>query len=81
MGGLPLAAPLHHAVLPRNFFYGKRSAEPYTLSQVAAGQTAGGVITAIDYGHGTGLRPAVAATAVTYAHPAYAHYPLYPYYG
>merc|ERR1712080_102580 len=27
-------------------------AEPYTLGQVAAGATAGGVITGVDYGHG-----------------------------
>merc|ERR1711892_496632 len=41
--------------------WGKREAEPYTLEQVAHGKTAGGVITAIDYGHGTGLQPATAA--------------------
>merc|ERR1712106_105651 len=43
--------------------YGKREAEaeadPYTIAQVATGQTNGGVITGIDYGHGTGLVPAV----------------------
>merc|ERR1712241_703996 len=35
-------------VLP-NYYYGKREAEaePYTLAQVAAGQTAGGVITSV----------------------------------
>jgi len=55
--------------------YGKREAEPYTLEQVAHGKTAGGVVTGIDYGHGTGgLRP---ATAVQYTHvPAvYSHVP------
>merc|ERR1712026_154291 len=55
------AAPLDYqhlaafaATLP-NGYYGKREAEadPYTLAQVAAGHTAGGVITAIDYGHNT----------------------------
>ena len=33
---------LHHGV-----YYGKRSAEPYTLGQVATGQTNGGVITSV----------------------------------
>merc|ERR1711879_808384 len=55
------AAPVH------NIYYVKREAEaeadPYTLAQVAAGQTAGGLITAIDYGHNTGLRPVVPASA------------------
>merc|ERR550539_2238413 len=65
-------------------YYGKREAEaePYTLAQVAAGQTAGGLITAIDYGHNTGLRPVVPASArlaVVSAAPAvpavYSHIP------
>merc|ERR1712110_1108612 len=67
-------------------YYGKREAEaepePYTLAQVAAGQTAGGLITAIDYGHNTGLRsvvPASARLAVLSAAPAvpavYSHIP------
>eukprot|EP00092_Neocalanus_flemingeri_P019228 GFUD01020829.1.p1 GENE.GFUD01020829.1~~GFUD01020829.1.p1 ORF type:complete len:243 (+),score=48.72 GFUD01020829.1:109-837(+) len=58
--------------------YGKREAEPYTLEQVAHGKTAGGVITGIDYGHGTGLQPATAVTYNTAAHlpPVYsAHVP------
>merc|ERR1712027_96920 len=33
---------LHHGV-----YYGKREAEPYTLGQVATGQTNGGVITSV----------------------------------
>ena len=51
-------------------------AKPYTLYQVATGQTNGGIITAIDHGHGTGLRPLL--------HPAgavYAHHPYTTYYG
>ena len=43
------AVPLSYQVpaLPYTAYYGKREAEaePYTLAQVAAGQTAGGVIT------------------------------------
>jgi len=48
--------------------YGKREAEPYTLEQVAHGKTAGGVVTAIDYGHGSGLIPATAVTHNTVAY-------------
>merc|ERR1712176_496453 len=47
---------LHHGV-----YYGKREAEPYTLGQVATGQTNGGALTFLDAGHGTGHRPIVAA--------------------
>merc|ERR1712080_725156 len=41
-------------------------AEPYTLGQVAAGATAGGVITGVDYGHGlvSGVGAAVPAVPV-----------------
>jgi len=50
VGALPLAYAgypyLHHS------YIGKREAEPYTLYQVATGQTNGGVITGISYGHG-----------------------------
>ena len=66
-------------------YYGKREAEaepePYTLAQVAAGQTNGGLLTYVDYGHGTGHRPIVAAPA-TYTVPA-AYSAVYPhvYYG
>merc|ERR1712083_588721 len=74
----------HRTVYPYTLHHlGKREAEPYTLGQVAAGQTAGGEITAIDFGHGTGLQPAkevklaathvVAANPVVYAHTAYSH--------
>merc|ERR1712106_14796 len=48
--------------------YGKREADPYTLEQVAHGKTAGGVVTAIDYGHGSGLIPATAVTHNTVAY-------------
>merc|ERR1712036_136613 len=49
--------------------------EAYTPFQVATGQTAGGVITGVDYGHGSGLVPAVGvapvARTISYAaHPA-----------
>merc|ERR1711915_674057 len=65
----------HHTAYPYTLHHlGKREAEPYTLGQVAAGQTAGGEITAIDFGHGTGLQPAKAATHVVYAHTAYPYY-------
>merc|ERR1712141_347062 len=38
-------AVYHAAYHPYTAYYGKRDAEPYTPAQVAAGQTAGGVIT------------------------------------
>merc|ERR1712088_642026 len=79
VGAVPLSYNVP-ALLPHTF-YGKREAEaePYTLGQVAAGQTAGGVITAIDYGHNTGgLRPLVPHHAPVYS--AY-HVPAYSYYG
>jgi len=63
-------------------YRGKREAEaepePYTLAQVAAGQTNGGLLTFVDHGHGTGHRPIVAAPA-TYTVPAVATYAGYPY--
>jgi len=74
----------YSAVYP-HVYYGKREAEaepePYTLAQVAAGQTNGGLLTYVDYGHGTGHRPIVAAPA-TYTVPA-AYSAVYPhvYYG
>merc|ERR1712045_727560 len=78
VGAVPLSyhtpAALPHA------YYSKREAEaePYTLAQVAAGQTAGGVITAIDYGHGTGLRPVVHHVPAVYTA---AYHPYTAYYG
>merc|ERR1711878_236620 len=74
VGAIPVPAALPHV------YYGKREAEadPYTLAQVAAGQTAGGVITAIDYGHNTGgLRPLVHHVPAVYS----AYHPYTAYYG
>merc|ERR1711955_88537 len=73
------ALPLTYAGYPYVHYYGKREAEPYTLGQVAAGLTAGGVVTGVDYGHGSGLVP---ATGVSYHVPAvYAAHHYLPYYG
>merc|ERR1712156_1421292 len=86
VGAVPLTYHVP-AVVP-HVYYGKREAEaePYTLAQVAAGQTAGGVITAIDYGHNTGLRPVVpalaqvkAVSAVSAVPAVYSHIPYIPY--
>ena len=60
---------LHHGV-----YYGKREAKPYTLGQVATGQTNGGALTFIDAGHGTGHRPVVAAAPVVSYAAAPVHY-------
>merc|ERR1711915_258425 len=68
VGAIPVSYQVP-AVLP-HVYYGKREAEadPYTLAQVAAGQTNGGVITAIDYGHNTGgLRPLVHHVPAVYS--------------
>merc|ERR1712098_812659 len=50
VAGFPYTA-VHHP-----FVYGKREAEaepePYTIGQVLTGQTNGGAITHVDYGHG-----------------------------
>merc|ERR1712156_602717 len=65
VGAVPLSYHGPYVPTVPQVYYGKREAEaePYTLAQVAAGQTAGGLITAIDYGHSTGLRPVVPAVA------------------
>ena len=53
VGGVALnyaAVPATYAAVPalhHGVYYGKREAEPYTLGQVAAGQTNGGVITSV----------------------------------
>merc|ERR1711936_883230 len=84
VGAVPLS--YHGGYVPTvpQVYYGKREAEaePYTLAQVAAGQTAGGLITAIDYGHNTGLRPVVpalaqvkAVSAVSAVPAVYSHIP------
>ena len=49
--------------------------------QVAAGQTNGGLLTYVDYGHGTGHRPIVAAPAVSYALPHVSYAAPHVYYG
>merc|ERR1712073_177070 len=81
VGAVPLS---YHVPAVHYSFYGKREAEaePYTLAQVAAGQTAGGLITAIEYGHNTGLRPVVpalaqvkAVSAVSAVPAVYSHIP------
>merc|ERR1712025_898140 len=85
VGAVPLSyhGGYHVPAVPQ-VYYGKREAEPepYTLAQVAAGQTAGGLITAIDYGHNTGLRPVVpalaqvkAVSAVSAVPAVYSHIP------
>merc|ERR1712066_986345 len=68
VGALAYTAPVHTYI---HGFYGKREAEPYTLAQVAAGQTNGGVITGISYGHG--LVPAVGVSHVAYHGYPYIH--------
>merc|ERR1711875_38821 len=63
VAGFPYTA-VHHP-----FYYGKREAEaepePYTIGQVLTGQTAGGAITHVDYGHGL---PKVAGFPYTAVH-------------
>merc|ERR1712229_2165 len=63
VAGFPYAA-VHHP-----FVYGKREAEaepePYTIGQVLTGQTNGGAITHVDYGHGL---PKVAGSPYTAVH-------------
>merc|ERR1712039_1106298 len=76
----PVAAPATYAAVPalhHNVYYGKREAEPYTLGQVATGQTNGGALTFLDAGHGTGHRPIVAAAPVV----SYAYAAPHVYYG
>merc|ERR1711953_496964 len=76
VGAVPLS--YHGGYVPTvpQVYYGKREAEPepYTLAQVAAGQTAGG--------HNTGLRPVVpalaqvkAVSAVSAVPAVYSHIP------
>merc|ERR1712098_45979 len=63
VAGFPYTA-VHHP-----FVYGKREAEaepePYTIGQVLTGQTNGGAITHVDYGHGL---PKVAGFPYTAVH-------------
>merc|ERR1712149_130464 len=48
--------------------YGKREAEPYTVGQVLAGHTAGGVITSTTYAGGLKV-PGLPLAHVGYGHP------------
>merc|ERR1712098_752081 len=63
VAGFPYTA-VHHP-----FYYGKREAEaepePYTIGQVLTGQTNGGAITNVDFGHGL---PKVAGFPYTAVH-------------
>merc|ERR1712098_674151 len=63
VAGFPYTA-VHHP-----FYYGKREAEaepePYTIGRVLTGQTNGGAITHVDYGHGL---PKVAGFPYTAVH-------------
>merc|ERR1712113_230663 len=63
VAGFPYTA-VHHP-----FYYGKREAEaepePYTIGQVLTGQTNGGAIAHVDYGHGL---PKVAGFPYTAVH-------------
>ena len=84
VGGVALnyAVPAVHGAyavpaLHHNVYYGKREADPYTLGQVATGQTNGGALTFLDAGHGTGHRPIVAAAPVV----SYAASPVHYAYG
>merc|ERR1711884_443734 len=47
----PVAVPnvytVPHVYGAHHVYYGKRSADPYTIGQVAAGQTNGGIITSV----------------------------------
>merc|ERR1712055_169529 len=68
VAGFPYTA-VHHPVVGYSHFYGKREAEaepkPYTIGQVLTGQTNGGAITHVDYGHGL---PKVAGFPYTAVH-------------
>merc|ERR1712175_43421 len=78
VAGFPYTA-VHHP-----FYYGKREAEaepePYTIGQVLTGQTNGGAITHVDYGHGL---PKVAGFPYTAVHAVapVVHHGVYSVYG
>merc|ERR1712098_600299 len=71
VAGFPYTA-VHHP-----FYYGKREAEaepePYTIGQVLTGQTAGGAITHVDYGHGLPMVAGFLYTAVHTVAPVVHH--------
>merc|ERR1712082_512384 len=78
VAGFPYTA-VHHP-----FYYGKREAEaepePYTIGQVLTGQTNGGAITHVDYGH---CLPKVAGFPYTAVHAVapVVHHGVYSVYG
>merc|ERR1712098_896701 len=67
--GVGAVAGFPYTAVHPPFYYGKREAEaepePYTIGQVLTGQTAGGAITHVDYGHGL---PKVAGFPYTAVH-------------
>merc|ERR1712241_372708 len=69
-GGLKVAGFPHvaTAVVPAAVGYGKREAEPYTVGQVLAGHTAGGLITSTTYAGGLKV-PGLPLAHVGYGHP------------
>merc|ERR1711887_421065 len=72
-GGLKVAGFPHAAVVPAIGYaapvvYGKREAEPYTVGQVLAGHTAGGVITSTTYAGGLKV-PGLPLAHIGYGHP------------
>merc|ERR1712243_17803 len=81
-----LSTPLVGYGYSRPVFYGKREAEaepepePYTIGQVLTGQTNGGAITHVDYGHGL---PKVAGFPYTAVHAVapVVHHGVYSVYG
>merc|ERR1712214_92416 len=77
VGAVPLS--YHVPAVPYSF-YGKREAEPepYTLAQVAAGQTAGGVITSVGGVPVVPHRAPVSVYNVPHTPLVYNH-PVYPY--
>merc|ERR1712041_42153 len=86
VAGFPYTAVHHPVVGYSPVVYGKREAEaepePYTIGQVLTGQTNGGAITHVDYGHGLPkvagfpytavhtVAPVVHHGVVGYSHPA-----------
>merc|ERR1712243_88799 len=85
VAGFPYTA-VHQPVVGYSHFYGKREAEPepepepYTIGRVLTGQTNGGAITHVDYGHGL---PKVAGFPYTAVHAVapVVHHGVYSVYG
>merc|ERR1711884_82073 len=77
VGAVPLS---YHVPAAYAAYYGKREAEaePYTLAQVAAGQTAGGVITSVGGVPVVPHRAPVSVYTVPHTPLVYNH-PVYPY--